>query len=79
MRKQEQVLRLVADALVVALEQLSPSSTASDFKEWDSMGTMNIMILLDSEMGIRLAPGESERLQSVAGILSLVERAETSA
>ena len=40
------------------------------------MGTMNILIMLDTDYKLKLAPGETRGLQSVEGIVELLRKAE---
>ena len=71
----EDVLKLIAEALVMDPSELTLKSKATDMPDaWDSMGTMNILLLLNKQ-GITLKPGEVEHLQSVEGILSVISYA----
>lgn len=71
----DDVLKLLAEALVMDPSELTLKSNATDMpEEWDSMGTMNILLLLNKQ-GFTLKPGEVERLQSVEGILSVISDA----
>jgi acyl carrier protein len=70
----EDVLDLIARALDIDREQLTPASKAADFAAWDSMGTMQILLALDAACGLQLSPGETGQLTSVAGIVGLLEK-----
>ncbi len=72
-----QVQELIAESLGVPLGDISIESRAGDPDTWDSMGTMTILLSLERVYGVRLAPGQAEKLQSVRGILELVEAAGT--
>lgn len=72
--EKNEFFRNLADSLLIAPESLHEQSRAEDFEEWDSMGTMAIMTMLDSRYGVRLSPGDAAQLQSVSGILALLER-----
>jgi acyl carrier protein len=69
--KECEAIGLVADALGVAPERVTPGSKAEDFQEWDSMGMLAIVVALQQH-GIQLDPGEATELKSVDGILSLL-------
>jgi acyl carrier protein len=66
---------LIARTLEIDPAQLTPASKAADFATWDSMGTMQVLLALDDTCGLKLAPGQTEGLTSVAGILGLLEKA----
>lgn len=68
----EDVIQRVAEALDLAPGLLSMDAKAGDLEQWDSMGTMAILLMLNREMGIRLAPNEASNLSSVRGILELL-------
>jgi acyl carrier protein len=72
MTNQEMITRL-AQALGVDAGMLSMQTRASDLEEWDSMGTMNIVLMLD-EIHVSLAPGQTDHLRSVEGIATLLRR-----
>lgn len=69
----DEVLDLVSRELVIKRELLSIDSKAADFPSaWDSMGTMNLMLALDADYSVKLAPGQTEKLQSVRGLMELL-------
>jgi len=69
----------LTQALAAALQadpsELTIDTTAEDFDTWDSMGTMTILLSLESTFGLRLAPGQTSKLQSVRGIVELLSEA----
>ena len=69
----ERVRELIAESLGISAEELSIDTKADDIELWDSMGTMTILLGLESVFGVKLAPGQTEKLQSVRGIVELVE------
>jgi len=66
---EQDVITLVASALSLAPEKVAADSIAGDFPEWDSMGMLMIVTLLDRE-GVRFDPGDTAALQSVQGVLA---------
>ena len=69
------VQALIGDALQVDRSEVGPRTAAGDLEAWDSMGTMNILLALDRECGLRLAPGETTQLHSVEGVVELLRKA----
>lgn len=70
----QELLERIADALLIEPSVLTIETKAEDLPEWDSMGTMNILIMLDDKYAVKLAPGETAALQSVAGIVELLRK-----
>ena len=68
----DDLLTSMAEALGLQPGGVKPTSKADDFAQWDSMATMNIMIMLDDEFGLSLKPGDASKIQSVPGIVSLL-------
>jgi acyl carrier protein len=71
---QDDVKRMIASALGLPADGINDSTRAGDIEEWDSMGTMSILVMLDSDFDVRLAPNETATVQSVEGILGLLRR-----
>ncbi len=71
----DRVLETIADALQVSTKEISIESRETDFENWDSMGTMNIMLALEEKFGLRLEPGETGQLQSIQGIVDVLTKA----
>jgi acyl carrier protein len=69
------VIQSVAVALQIPPEELTEDSNAESIENWDSMGTMNILLGLESDFGLRLSPGQTNRLQSITGIMELLQEA----
>jgi acyl carrier protein len=63
----------IAESLGASPGELSMDTKAEDIDTWDSMGTMTILLSLETVFGLRLAPGQTGRLQSVRGIVELLE------
>jgi acyl carrier protein len=69
------VLAKIADSLGVTADKITPTTCAADILSWDSMGTMNIMLMLNDDFGVRLPPNQAARLESVDGILTFLREA----
>jgi len=55
-------------------ESLTPETILDEIDEYDSIGVLSIMSLLD-EMGIKVSPSDFEKLNSVADIITLAKEA----
>ena len=69
----EQLLLNIANAIHVDSENISLGSSNVDFDEWDSMGILEIMTMLDSKYGVRVEAGDASACNSVKGIIRLLE------
>jgi acyl carrier protein len=67
-----EILSKIADVLGVSPKDITLDTKATDLVQWDSMGTIGILLMLDSEFGIKLSPNEAKNLQSVEGVLELL-------
>jgi len=45
--------------------ELAPETTADDVEEWDSVTTIELMVALEQEFGIRFKTGEMASLENV--------------
>lgn len=50
----EHIQMLLVEALQVPPEQVTPDLQFGDLPQWDSMGHMEIMILLESSFGVEI-------------------------
>jgi len=69
------ILLRIAEALGVDAGTIERTTTAREIESWDSMGTMAIVLWLNEEFGMELAPQETARLQSVESIVRLLRAA----
>ncbi len=53
---------------------LQPSSTADDVEGWDSLATIELMIELEREFGIRFSTGEMAALKNVGELIDRIAR-----
>ncbi|MDB6124235.1 MAG: hypothetical protein JWQ71_3228 [Pedosphaera sp.] len=59
---------LIAEALSLPPEKVTPSSTSKDYSEWDSIGKMAIAAALHDRFGVAVSPETLFALDSVAHI-----------
>ena len=68
-------LKAIADALGVSVEQVTMQSSQSDLENWDSLGHLTILQVLDEKTGGRLdaakGVGNSTTAQSLWDTLSV--------
>jgi citrate synthase len=50
----QQVQALLGEALGVPAEQVTPSLAFGDLPQWDSMGHMEVMMLLEARFGVEI-------------------------
>lgn len=68
-----QVQAAVAEALQIPAEQVTPDLTFGDLPQWDSMGHMEVMMLLEENFGIEINADTIAQLTSVPAITSYLQ------
>ncbi len=66
---EQEVVDLIGEALGVETGKVGRNDVAADHPEWDSMGMLALMTMLNAE-GIEFDPGDAESLQSVQGVIA---------
>lgn len=69
----QQVQVILAEAIQVPLEQISPDLAFGDLPEWDSLGHMEVMMLLEERFGIEINADTIAALISIPEICSHLE------
>jgi acyl carrier protein len=64
----EQVQSLLADALQVRPQEVTPELAFGDLPQWDSMGHMEVMMRLEEAFGIEITAETIAALTSVPAI-----------
>jgi len=64
----ENVRTLLAEALQVPLDNVRPDLRFGDLPQWDSMGHMDIMMNLETQMGIEVNADTISMLISIPAI-----------
>jgi len=72
MTKAELIPRL-ATTLEADLTQFSESTVLSDLPHWDSMRLLEVIVLLDEQLGVNLNAGQLTKCQTAGQILALVD------
>ena len=66
----EEKLSLIAEALDIEPGTLKPETRLEDLQEWDSLGMLSLITMLDKHFSVRLQPDEIRALVTVEDILS---------
>ena len=65
---QEKVRTVLAKVLNVGLDEITPETTFGDLPQWDSMGHMEVMIVLEENFGVDINADTISDLVSVPAI-----------
>ncbi len=68
------VQELVAEALQTPVEQITPELKFGGIKQWDSMGHMGIMLLLEEKFGVEIDAEKIADLTSVPAICAYLSK-----
>ncbi len=63
-----EIQNLVAEALQVPVEMVTPELTMGDVPQWDSFGHMEVMLRLEEKFGLTVDADTISRLTSVGEI-----------
>jgi len=69
-----QIRQIAADIFQMPLAQVTVASSPESIEAWDSMGHLNLVLALESQMGVSLPPEEIEQMKSIGAIVELVQR-----
>lgn len=68
----ERLRSQMAEILRVDTEQITPETQFGDFPQWDSMGHMDLMVMLESEFGVPINADTISELVSIRAILDQI-------
>jgi len=73
--KKEDKIKLIAETLEIDLEQtsLSEETPLVSLKEWDSIGIISVMAMMDREFGKEITAEQIAKLDTIGDILGLME------
>jgi acyl carrier protein len=69
----QQVQEVLAEAIQVPIESISPELAFGDLPEWDSLGHMEVMMLLEERFGIEINADTIAQLISIPEICAHLE------
>jgi len=70
------VLELVSEALQIPISQVSEGLSLGDIPQWDSMGHMGIMLLLEERFDLEIDTSILNTLTSIPAIYAFIEKME---
>ena len=53
---------------------ITPTLTARDVEEWDSLSHIRLIVTIEKEFGVKFALGELQSLQNVGEMIALIEK-----
>jgi acyl carrier protein len=69
----EQLQEVMAPALNISADAITPASTQANLPAWDSLGHVNLMVALEDAFGIELQIEDFSKLGSVRAILEYLK------
>jgi len=68
--EEQKVIELIAEALEVGIETITSETLLDDLEEYDSMGKLSIIVILDEEYDKSLSGEEMASFKTVSDIIS---------
>ena len=69
----EEKLALIADALDAEKELITPEKTLGELEEWDSMGVIAVISMLDKKYKVQLKADQIKAIKTVNDILEYMQ------
>lgn len=69
----QEKLQIIADALGTETTNVQPGVLLEDIEEWDSMGVISVISMLDKMFGVNLNMNEIAALRSIDDILEYMK------
>jgi acyl carrier protein len=69
----QQIQAILAEAIQVPIESISPDLAFGDLPEWDSLGHMEVMMLLEERFGVEVSADTIAALISIPEIYAHLE------
>ena len=69
----EEKLALIADALDAEKELITPEKTLEELEEWDSMGVIAVISMLDKKYKVQLKADQINAIKTVNDILEYMQ------
>ena len=70
----EQIQNILAEAIQVPLEEITPDLAFGDLPQWDSMGHMEVMLRLEEKFGVEITADTIAALTSIPEICKHLEQ-----
>ena len=68
--EEQKVIKLIAEALEVGHETITAATNLDDLAEYDSMGKLSIIVILDEEYDKTLSGEEMASFKTIGDIIS---------
>jgi acyl carrier protein len=69
----EPIQKLISEAIQVPLDQVPPALAFGDLPQWDSMGHMEVMMLLEERYGVEINADTIAALTSIPVICAYLQ------
>jgi acyl carrier protein len=70
----DQVQTLLAEAIQVSVELVTPDLAFGDLPQWDSLGHMEVMMRLEEKFGVEISADTIAELISITEICKYLEK-----
>ena len=67
---------IIAEALNVTIEKVSPEASQENFPEWDSMAYLSILSSIEDEFGISVSQENIDNFGSIPQIIDEIEKCQ---
>jgi len=74
MKSTEEILASIAGALGVDKSLVTVDSKYGDLDDWDSMGAMNLLLMLDKKYGVKVDMGDLAKINTAKGIIDMINK-----
>jgi acyl carrier protein len=68
----ERVREIVAEMTLLPIESITPQSSPTLHKEWDSLAQVNIVVSLEQEFDLQFSPAQIDLMVSVEKIVEVL-------
>lgn len=68
----ERITQIAADLLAVPVSELGEDSGPGNPEGWDSLLSLNMLVAIEDELGLRFTPDDIEAMTSVRAIAEVV-------
>ncbi|WP_440648959.1 acyl carrier protein [Candidatus Pelagibacter sp. HIMB1521] len=72
--KLDKIFEIFGDILDLNKDNFNLDTKPSDFDEWDSVATVNIIIALEDEFGVKFKLEDIQQLKKIKDFVELLER-----
>lgn len=71
---EQRVRQVASDVFNLPLDRITPQSNPQSIENWDSVQHLNLVLALEQELGVQIAPEEIEQMQSIGAIIELMKQ-----